>query len=70
MPELCIHGTDGGAVSLERARQVCESIPDCRELVEVEGGAHATDMRYPEVLNQTIRSFLAGLWACPLPGER
>ena len=61
MPVLCIHGTEDGAISLERARQVCEGVPDCRGFVEVEGGAHAANMTHPEVVNQAIRTFLAGL---------
>lgn len=61
MPVLCIHGTEDGAIPLERARQVCEGVVDCRGFVEVEGGAHAANMTHPEVVNPAIRSFLAAL---------
>ncbi len=61
MPVLCIHGTEDGAISLDRARQVCEGVPDCRGFVEVEGGAHAANMTHPEVVNPAIRRFLAEL---------
>jgi len=61
MPVLCIHGTRDSAISLERARQVCQGVPDCRDFVEVEGGAHAVNMTHPEVVNPAIRRFLATL---------
>lgn len=61
MPVLCIHGTEDSAISLDRARQVCDRVPDCRGFVEVEGGAHAVNMTHPDQVNDAIRDFLAAL---------
>lgn len=58
-PVLVIHGTADAAIPLERARQVCEAVPDCRGLVTVEGAAHAPNITHPAEVNATLERFLA-----------
>lgn len=57
-PVLVVHGTRDEAISLERARAVCDAVPDCRGVVEVEGAAHAANLSHPEPVNAAIGPFL------------
>lgn len=60
-PALVIHGTDDEAIPLDRARALCEGLPDCRGLVEVPGAAHAANLTHPEVVNPPLLEFLRSL---------
>jgi 3-oxoadipate enol-lactonase len=61
MPVLLVHGTQDSAIPVSRAREICAAVSDCRGIVEVEGGSHASNLTHPDVVNPAIREFLEGL---------
>jgi 3-oxoadipate enol-lactonase len=61
MPVLLVHGTDDAAIPMERAREICDAVEDCRGLVEVAGAAHASNLTHPDIVNPAMRTFLEGL---------
>lgn len=60
-PTLVVHGTEDAAISLDKAKALCEALPDCRGLVEVPGAAHAANLTHPDIVNPPIAEFLASL---------
>lgn len=60
-PAIVFHGTDDQAITMDRAKAMCEALPDCRGVVEVEGAAHAANMTHPEQVNPELRAFLDSL---------
>ncbi len=61
MPVLVVHGAGAVASPLERAREVCAAVADCRGVIEVPDAAPASNLARPDVVNPAIRSFLEGL---------
>lgn len=61
MPVLLVHGTQDVAIPVSRAHEICAALSDCRGVVEVEGGSHASNLTHPDVVNPAIRAFLEGL---------
>jgi 3-oxoadipate enol-lactonase len=61
MPVLLLHGTEDSAIPVDRSREICAAVEDCRGLVEVEGARHAANLTHPHVVNPALRSFLEGL---------
>ena len=62
-PVLVIHGTADQAIPMDKARQVCDAVQDCRGLVEVEGAAHAPNLTHPDQVNPPLREFLQSVLA-------
>jgi pimeloyl-ACP methyl ester carboxylesterase len=60
-PVLVVHGTADAAIPVERARAVAEGVRDCRGLVLVEGGSHATNLSHPDEVNEALAEFLSDL---------
>ena len=60
-PTLIIHGTKDLAIPIETAEKLCDELPDCRGMVPVPGAPHASNMTHPNVVNPTIKDFLARL---------
>lgn len=60
-PVLVIHGTEDQAIPMEMATAVAEGVADCRGFVEVSGAAHAPNLSHPDIVNDAIAGFLAGL---------
>jgi pimeloyl-ACP methyl ester carboxylesterase len=59
-PALVIHGTADAAISMDKAQQLADGLPNA-ELLVVDGGTHAANMTHPEVVNPAIAAFLAAL---------
>ena len=57
-PALVIHGEEDPAIPLERAREMYERLPNAREMIVVEGAAHAPSLTHPERVNPPLREFL------------
>jgi 3-oxoadipate enol-lactonase len=70
-PALVIHGTADAAIAMELAQQLCSGLANCRSLITVEGGGHASNLTHPALVNPALEKFLAEL-ALPIPrgGER
>ena len=60
-PALVIHGTADQAIPMEKAEALCSALPDCRDLVRVEGAAHASNLTHPDQVNPPLRAFLDSL---------
>jgi 3-oxoadipate enol-lactonase len=60
-PTLVLHGDQDLAIPVTRAEELRDALGDCRDLVVVEGAAHAANLTHPEVCNAALRRFLEGL---------
>jgi pimeloyl-ACP methyl ester carboxylesterase len=70
-PVLVVHGTADAAIDMELAQQMCSGLADCRALITIEGGGHASNLTHPALVNAALEQFLGEL-ALPIPraGER
>jgi len=60
-PALVIHGTADAAIDIEKAHRMCSDLANCRGMVAIEGGGHASNLTHPKLVNLAIQQFLAGL---------
>ncbi|MEP6752638.1 MAG: alpha/beta hydrolase [Candidatus Dormiibacterota bacterium] len=60
-PALVIHGTADAAIDIEKAHRMCSDLANCRGMVTIEGGGHASNLTHPKPVNLAIQQFLAGL---------
>ncbi len=57
-PTIIVHGTEDAAIPMDKAEQLRAELGDCRDLVPIEGAAHAPNMSHPEPVNDAVRRFL------------
>lgn len=60
-PAIIIHGTEDAAIPMDKAEQLRAELSDCRDLVPIEGAAHASNMSHPEPVNDAVRGFLQAI---------
>lgn len=60
-PVLIIHGTEDQSIPMAKAELLRAELADCRDLVPVEGAAHAPNMTHPGVVNDAVGRFLDAL---------
>ena len=60
-PAMVIHGTADAAIDLELAQRLCSGLANCRPLVAIKGGGHASNLTHPELVNLAIQEFLSEL---------
>lgn len=60
-PSLVIHGSEDRAFDLGVAEGLHKELADCRDLVLIEGAAHAPNLTHPLPVNRVLRSFLDSL---------
>lgn len=60
-PALVVHGTADAAIGIDKAERLRSDLPDCRDLVPVEGAGHAANLTHPDAVNPHIRAFLDAL---------
>ena len=60
-PVLIVHGTADTAIPIERAELLRAGLADCRDLVPIEGAAHAPNLTHPGEVNRHIERFLGAL---------
>ncbi len=60
-PAIIIHGTADAAIPMAKAEQLRAELGDCRDLVPVEGAAHAPNMSHPGPVNDAVRGFLQAI---------
>ena len=58
---LVIHGTKDVAIEMEAAQRLAAGLSGCREVVSVEGAAHASNLTHPDQVNPPLLAFLRGL---------
>ena len=68
-PALVIHGTEDAAIALDRAEALCQGLPGCRGIVQVEGAGHAANLTHPELVNPALRAFLSDLAPAGAPAS-
>jgi pimeloyl-ACP methyl ester carboxylesterase len=57
-PTLIVHGSADAAIPMWRAEQLRDGIAETRDLVVAEGAGHAANMSHPDLVNQSIATFL------------
>lgn len=57
-PALIVHGTADTAIPIEKAELLRAELADCRDLVPIEGAAHASNLTHPDEVNRNIARFL------------
>ena len=60
-PALVVHGTADVSISMDKAEALAAGLIGCGSVVAIEGGTHAANMTHPEVVNEAVVGFLAGL---------
>lgn len=60
-PAIIVHGTADTAIPIEKAEVLRAGLADCRDLVPVEGAAHAPNLTHPAEVNRHLERFLAAL---------
>jgi pimeloyl-ACP methyl ester carboxylesterase len=60
-PAIVFHGTADASIEIELGQQLCERLPDCRGLVRIEGGPHASNMTHPDQVDGPLLEFLHSL---------
>jgi pimeloyl-ACP methyl ester carboxylesterase len=60
-PALVIHGTADAAIDIDKASRLCSELANCRQMISIERGGHASNLTHPELVNLAIQQFLAGL---------
>jgi pimeloyl-ACP methyl ester carboxylesterase len=60
-PAAVVHGTADPSIPMEKADALCAGLPNCSEVVRIEGGGHAANLSHPAEVNAALRAFLAGL---------
>ena len=66
-PTLVVHGTADAAIDLEKAQRLCSELANCRQMVAIDGGGHASNLTHPKLVNLALQQFLTGL---ELPSAR
>lgn len=57
-PALIVHGTADTAIPIEKAELLRAGLADCRDLVPIDGAAHAPNLTHPAEVNRHIERFL------------
>ncbi len=60
-PVLVIHGTADAAIDMELAQRLCSNLANCRPLIMIEGGGHASNLTHPGLVNQAVLRYLLEL---------
>lgn len=60
VPALAIHGEADMAITLDRAQDMVQRLPQAK-LVTIPGAGHAANLTHPEPVNAAIGPFLSGL---------
>ena len=60
-PALIVHGTADAAIPMEKAELLRANLGDCRDLVPIEGAAHAPNLTHPDEVNAHIARFLEAI---------
>lgn len=60
-PALIIHGTADTAIPIEKAELLRAGLADCRDLVPIDGAAHAPNLTHADEVNPHLARFLAAI---------
>ncbi len=60
-PALIVHGTADTAIPIDKAELLRAELPDCRDLVPIDGAAHAANLTHPDEVNPHIQRFLEAI---------
>jgi pimeloyl-ACP methyl ester carboxylesterase len=59
LPTIVIHGSEDQIIPLDRAKQMCEALPNA-SLVQIKGAGHCTPVEAPEAVAQSLRGLVEG----------
>lgn len=57
-PAIVVHGTADTAISMDRARALAAGLSGAGPVVEIEGGAHSSNLTHPDLVNPPLLEFL------------
>lgn len=57
-PAIVFHGTADQGITFDRGQTLARGLPGCKQLVPVEGAAHAANLTHPEQVNPALLAFL------------
>ena len=60
-PAMVIHGTADAAIDIERAERLSSGLANCKPLIAIEGGGHASNLTHPKLVNLAVQQFLGDL---------
>jgi pimeloyl-ACP methyl ester carboxylesterase len=60
-PAIIVHGTADTAIPIEKAELLRAGLADCRDLVPIEGAAHAPNLTHPDEVNAHLERFLEAI---------
>jgi 3-oxoadipate enol-lactonase len=60
-PAIIVHGTADTAIPIEKAEILRAGLGDCRDLVPIEGAAHAPNLTHPDEVNVHLERFLEAI---------
>jgi pimeloyl-ACP methyl ester carboxylesterase len=60
-PALVVHGTNDLSIGFDRAEELSAGLVGSSGVVAIDGGTHAANLTHPDLVNQAIIEFLAGL---------
>ena len=60
-PAIVFHGTADLSIEMERAEELCQGLPGCMGVVQVEGAPHAANLTHPDQVNGPLLEFLRSL---------
>jgi len=60
-PAIIVHGTADTAIPIEKAELLRAGLGDCRDLVPVDGAAHAPNLTHPAEVNAHVERFLEAI---------
>ena len=60
-PTLVIHGDVDASIPVAKAAELVATLPNAEPLVLIAGAGHASNLTFPDPVNEAIRAFLDGL---------
>jgi pimeloyl-ACP methyl ester carboxylesterase len=60
VPAVVIHGTVDAAIDIGMAERLCSELANCRPLITIEGGGHASNLTHPRLVNLALQHYLVG----------
>ena len=60
-PAIVFHGTADASIEMDKAEALCAALPECRGLVRIEGGPHASNLTHADQVNGPLVEFLRAI---------
>ena len=60
-PAIVFHGTADASIEMDKAEALSAALPECRGLVRIEGGPHASNLTHADQVNGPLVEFLRAI---------